>query len=275
MNANLPPKASKIVVNQWLAEATAALQVAGITSARLDAELLLANELDVNRSWLLAHNTEQVTVSSILYTQLARRVQREPLAYITGHKEFYGFDFQVTPAVLIPRPETEALVDFVKNLQPEGAIVDVGTGSGCIAVSLALTCPQAVVHAIDSSQEALEIATKNAQQLQAAITFHRSNLLSNYRGPTPHIIVANLPYVDPSWERSPETKFEPKTALFADQNGLQLMFALLHQAAELLPLGGSIILEADPRQFPALQEEATNLGFSLLHADGFMIAFQR
>ena len=274
MSESSPHKASTIVINEWLAAATTQLTTAGVPSARLDAELLLANELEVTRSWLIAHAHDHIP-SDTAKEQLFRRVHREPLAYITGKKEFYGRSFLVTEEVLIPRPESEALVSFVKDLQLSGSVVDVGTGSGCLAISIAMECADLTVTGLDISPGALAVAEANAQALSAKVSFQIGDLLQGYTGPQPRCIVANLPYVDISWERSEETNFEPSLALFAKENGLELIFTLLEQAALILMTAGVIVLEADPRQFSQIRSKAEVLGFIQIAREGFMIAFKR
>lgn len=247
-----------------------------MSSAQLDAELLLQHELQVTKSWLIAHSDHFFRPSSTLERHLQRRLQREPLAYILGTKEFYGRPFLVTSATLIPRPESEALVDFIKNTprKDQETLLDIGTGSGCLAVSIALECPELTVHASDISIAALEVAARNAKALDASVHFYRSDLLKNYPEELPRFIVANLPYVDRSWYRSPETEYEPSSALFAADEGLALISLLLRQIVHRSPKQNTIIaLEADPRQFSALTEVAAQYGYKPLHHQGFLIAF--
>lgn len=242
----------------WLQSATEQLQQASIPSARLDAEVILAHTLSVNRTWLHAHRDETINTTQADHL-LAERLKRTPIAYLTGQKEFYGRTFSVTADTLIPRPETETLIDIAKQYGLSGKIVDVGTGSGCIGITLALETSSTVT-LCDISDEALQVAQKNAQQLGVSdLTFTKSDLLSAFAekpSVTFDVIVANLPYVDHSWERSPETDHEPPLALFAEDRGLALIKKLIDQTPSLLHPDGHLLLEADPEQFDAITRYA-------------------
>ena len=230
-------------ITQWLDEAQTQLTEAGITSARLDAELLLAHTLRKPRTFLHGHGEEQLDARQleIAHARLNLRLDRVPIAYIIGHKEFYGRQFKVTTATLIPRPESEDLIDLFKQALPKNAsllaekpleIVDVGTGSGCLGITAKLEADQANVATevtlLDTSRHALNVAKENATKLQATTNTAQSDLLTNFTG-VADIIIANLPYVDPDWQRSPETNHEPAEALFAKNNGLALIFELIAQ----------------------------------------------
>jgi len=228
-------------VSSWLKEAPI---------ARLDAELILAHSLGVERTFLHAHPDFVIPGSKALKLAqaLRRRVQSEPLAYITGEKDFYGRIFKVGPDVLIPRPETEALIEIAKNLSPS-KIIDVGTGSGCIAISLKKELPDAQIVATDISEKALKIAKENAQIHQADITFYYSNLLENVKDSDFDLIIANLPYVDKNWDwLGPELQYEPAQALYANDGGLEQIKRLITQAPNYLKPNGYLLLEADLSQ---------------------------
>ena len=216
---------------------------------RLDAELILAYVLRVPRTFLHAHPDYEINEEEQKQADafLERRAKHEPFAYITGRKEFYGRNFKVTRDTLIPRPETEALIDIIKPLKPH-KILDVGTGSGCIATTLALELPDSEVEAVDISENALIVARLNAQHLGVnTIDFHQSDLLQNTG--KYDLIVANLPYVDREWDwLSPELTFEPETALYAENHGLALIKALIRQVANHLEPDGHLVLEADRSQ---------------------------
>lgn len=243
-----------MTVDHWLQQTTSAFVGVGITTARLDAQVLLSDALQKNKAWLLAHGDHILNerTLAVLQIQIVRRAAREPLAYIRGHAEFYGRDFTVTPNVLIPRPETEALIDYLKALHPKQSqrLLDVGTGSGALAITAALETPL-MVDACDVSPAALKIAKQNTQAFKARVHFFDSDLLQNAKGQY-HFILANLPYVDQTWERSPETAHEPALALFAKHNGLALIEKLIKQAPAHLVPGGYLLLEADPRQHAAI-----------------------
>lgn len=265
-----------MTVKEWLTDSSAALQKSGITTARLDAQLLLADELAKNKAWLLAHPATTLTKSQLTHLEqtLMRRTAREPMAYIRGRQEFYDREFFVDRHVLIPRPESEALIEFLGTLNPEGVVVDVGTGSGCLAITAALEWPRLEVCATDVSAEALAVAKRNARELNARVQFQQSDLLSDFDKPA-HYILANLPYVDRAWQRSAETNHEPALALFAAENGLQLIGQLLPQAARILPASGYLLLEADPRQHAAIVHAAQEKGFRSVHQRDFALVLQR
>lgn len=263
-------------VAQILSTATTKLKAADITTARLDAQLLVGDELDHDKSWLLAHPDAALTDLQVTHIQekLTRRVAHEPMAYIRGKQEFYGREFMLNSQVLIPRPESEALIEELAKLQPAGVLVDVGTGSGCLAITAALEWPELEVCGLDISSEALEIAHQNAQKLGAKVQFEQHDLLANFTQ-SAHFIVANLPYVAPTWKRSKETNYEPSLALFAEDEGMALIKRLISQAASLLENDGYLLLEADPRQHQAISQCAKEQGFLLVQTRGFSLVFQR
>lgn len=250
---------------------------AGITSALLDAELILAHTVRKNRTWLHAHHDERLTERQleIAHARLQLRLDRTPLAYIIGHREFYGRLFKVTPSVLIPRPESEAIITCLRKCGPHtGRLVDVGTGSGCLGITAKLELPALDVTLTDNSRHALAVARENATRLHAHVDIIQSDLLSATFG-TFDGIIANLPYVDASWERSPETNCEPAEALFANNNGLALINKLIVQTGTALNNSGWLYLEADPRQHAAIITKASNLQLVHRVTDGFCLVFQK
>lgn len=267
-----------MTISEFQKQAQITFEQAGIGSARLDAQVLLERALKQNKAWLLAHGDEPISQDKLplLQEQAHRRAARQPLAYIVGRQEFYGRNFEVTPDVLIPRPETEQLIEDVllATLPDHPAILDVGTGSGAVATTLALQLPFARVEACDISPRALAIAEQNADRLGAEVRFFTSDLLEHAEH-TYDVIVANLPYVAANWERSPETDFEPKTALFADENGLALIKNLIGQAPQYLNKNGLLVLEADPRQFDDITKTATHVGFRSESRRGFSLVFRQ
>lgn len=282
MNANLPPKMPAI--SSWLQDATAQLTAAGIPSARLDAEILLAHTLKKSRTYLHAHDDEALTArqTEIADARLALRSDRTPIAYIIGHKEFYGRLFRVTPATLIPRPESETIIEFLKEIIPDTApllphakrLVDVGTGSGILGITAKLEFPELDVTLTDVSRHALNVAANNAKFLGADVALTQSNLLADYPF-TADLILANLPYVDVEWERSLETDFEPELALFAEHGGLALIYRLIDEAETRCAPQGFMLLEADPRQHDDIIKYAKNHGFSLRESRGFIVSLQK
>lgn len=247
-------------VGDWLREATKSLLTAGVNEPRLDAELLLSRHLGLTRAALLAQPDRLLSSAEAetLAALLARRATREPLPYILGVREFFGLCFAVDPRVLIPRPETELLVEralwLASHMSLSGPlrIADVGTGSGCIAVALAVHLSHALIYATDVSAEALAVAQRNAamQGVASRIRFLWGDLLS----PVPqsvHLIVANLPYIPAQeWETLPPEvgRFEPRSALDGGSDGLDLVRRLLTQAPSYLLSGGALLLEVGAGQ---------------------------
>lgn len=264
---------SKTKVKTWLKEAVTLLKSSEINSAQLDAELILCDALNVSREWLIIHGSDEID-ENIGKDMLQRRMKREPLAYIRGYKEFYGKNFTVNKNVLIPRPESEIIIDILKkNAKKKQVILDVGTGSGALAITASLELPFTRVLASDISKEALKIAKENAKRLNANITFIESNLLFNINEQC-DIILANLPYVDESWTRSDETNFEPSLALFAKDKGLDLIKRLTIQAQDTLFKDGLLLLEADPRQHKEIIDFSKDYGFSLFKEQDYIIALK-
>lgn len=273
-----------MTITDWLHDATIQLVGVGIGSAKLDAEIILAHTIRQGRTYLHAHGDEPLSdrYREIADARLELRLNRTPIAYIIGHKEFYGRQFHVTPATLIPRPESEAIIELLKKHNPHNQsllkepvrrLVDVGTGSGCLGITAKLELPELEVTLIDISQHALVVASANAKALQANVHTLKSDLLAKYPFSADYI-VANLPYVDPAWERSPETSYEPALALFADNNGLQLIDKLLSQAPAHLTPNGLVFIEADLRQHAAIIAVAKDSGLTHVETEGFIVVLR-
>ena len=244
----------------------------------LDAELMVMTALEKDDRSAVALNFEhELTVDEMktLEKMLILRQQNVPMAYLMGYKEFYGRKFLVTPDVLVPRPETEMIIDVAKEL-PGAKIVDVGTGSGCIAVTLALETDKEVA-AVDVSKEALRVASHNAKELGAKVEFYESDLLDNYEISDGEIIVANLPYVDPDWEwTSPEIEHEPDIALYADDEGLALIYDTIDKIEEVCynkKYRVYLVLESDLSQHQRIIDYALNAGFKHLETRGLITVF--
>lgn len=273
-----------MTIHQWLSEAARVLTEHDIPSARLDAELILAHTIRKPRTYLHAHHDDTLDVRQleIADARLELRRDRTPIAYIVGHKDFYGRRFKVTPATLIPRPETESFIELLATILPKNLplvkepkkLVDVGTGTGIIGITAKLEWPELDVTITDISQQALNVAIQNADQLQADVRVHKGDLLRGY-GEQLDIIVSNPPYVDTSWETSPETKAEPALALFATRGGLALIERLLDQAAQLLKPTGFLLLEADARQHAAIIQEAGARGLKHSESHGLVMLFAK
>ncbi len=238
------------------------LAQAQIERPRLEAEILLAHTLGKERPWLFAHSEERLPPHAWkqYLRQLKRRARGEPLAYILGEWEFYGLPFTVTPDVLIPRPETETLVrvalDLLSSASPHTRVVDVGTGSGNIAITIAVHRPGIHIWATDISARALRVAQNNIQRhnVQEQVHLILADLISPLAGPL-HLILANLPYValEEAHTIDPHiTLFEPPIAVWGGPQGIVYIRRLLRQAAHRLAPGGAAILEIGHRQKPLI-----------------------
>ncbi len=246
-----------MTVKQALNRAREILAASDVEEASLESELLLRHALKISRVQLyqdLAHelNAEQEKAFREL---VERRLTGEPNAYITGHREFYGLDFYVDPDVLIPRPESELLVEKALALarnRPISAIAEIGTGSGAVAISLALNLPQTKIYATDISAPALKIARFNCQKhgVQNGIHFLQGDMLDPLPEPV-DIIIANLPYVKEQ-ELPPLTSFEPRLALNGGADGLERIHQLCRQATGKLRPDGGLLIEIGQGQGKAV-----------------------
>lgn len=270
-------------VKSWLQSASQKLKNAEIASADLDAELILARVLDTERTTLHAYPNRRLTRQQVFHANnwLNKRLNRVPLAYIFHEKEFFGRKFYINESVLVPRPETETLIEVTKELtQNDDKILDIGTGSGIIPATLKLELPKTVeIFASDISLHALAVANLNIKRLTSKeIQLFESNLLDKIPSEILSqitILTANLPYVDRNWvnfEAQNELHHEPQIALYAEKNGLELIFSLLEQA-QFLPNLRTIILEADPQQFEQIEQKAAQLGFQKIKSKDYIIAF--
>jgi release factor glutamine methyltransferase len=241
-----------VLIKDALNSAISALTASQVGSPRLNAETLLMFTLGRDRAYLFAHPEHELTSQEKINYQeaIAQRAMGIPAQYITGHQEFWGMDLIVSPAVLIPRPETEHVIEAALNLSPGtgSRIVDVGTGSGCIALALAKELPQAEIHATDISSAALEIARANAARhgLGSRIHFHQTDLLQGFEPGSFDLIVSNPPYVGESEEDQVQLevrKYEPRYAVFAGPTGLEVIERLIPQAHAVLKPGGFLIME--------------------------------
>jgi release factor glutamine methyltransferase len=224
----------------------------------MNAELLLMFTLGRDRAYLFAHPERELSgEEKARYEEaLIQRARGVPAQYVTGHQEFWGMDFIVSPAVLIPRPETEHLIETVLRLNGHRTssadsptrIVDVGTGSGCIAIALAKELPQAEIHATDISPATLEVARANTarHQLTSRIHFHQADLLQGLDLTAFDFVVSNPPYVGESEEDQVQLevrKFEPRNAVFGGPTGLEVIERLIPQANKALKPGGWLAIE--------------------------------
>ncbi|MBQ6393823.1 peptide chain release factor N(5)-glutamine methyltransferase [Candidatus Saccharibacteria bacterium] len=245
---------------------------------RLDAELILCAVLDVDRAYLTAHDNEEIGDTDSVVRIAKRRLKGEPLAYILGYKDFYGRRFFVDNRVLVPRPETEQLIDLALETKPN-LIIDVGTGSGIIAITMNRETKRPVF-ALDLSTPALNLAQKNAELHDThGIMFMNSYLLTALeKGISIDgnlTIIANLPYVDREWNwiSKEALAYEPEMALYANDHGLDLIKKLLNQIPKInfQARRKSLVLEADPSQHLSIIKYAKNLNFSYIKSTEFGI----
>lgn len=276
-----------MTIGKWLEQARKKINA-------LDAELILVAvlkqllPLEIDRSYIFAH--AEMGISQETWERLdqmaARRAEGVPLAYIVGFREFYGRKFEVNPDVLIPRPETETLIDLVRTLPlpKQPSFLEIGTGSGCIAITLALEFPQSYVLATDVSVKALDVACRNDIAHEGRVEFLQSNLLKDVQADEGHfdVLVVNLPYVDPSWEwlDQQSLSYEPSRALYVKQEGGLALYQRLFRELKLRQGRGGfgvdyVVVEADPCQHAALQRIAERHGLMCLRTEGFGLVFER
>ncbi len=243
----------------------------GLGVARLDAQLLLAFHLQRERSWLIAHDDAELDerVARAFEVDLARRADDVPLAYLTGWREFRGLRLRVNPAVLVPRPESETLVEWALDVLREHAaawlrpaLADLGTGSGAIALALKSAWPSAVVTATDDSEVALHVARTNALNLGASVDFARGSWWQALQGQRFHVVVSNPPYIAAGDPHLPALRHEPLSALSPGGDGLAALDAIATGAGGHLHAGAWLLLEHGYDQAGAVAE--------LLRAQGFV-----
>jgi release factor glutamine methyltransferase len=237
-----------MTIQTALAQGVKLLEESAISAPRLTAEVLLAHALTQERAFLYAHSNEELTERAWIHygRYLHERLKGKPTQYITGRQEFYGREFRVTPDVLIPRPETEHLVEAsLKLIRANDTVVDVGTGSGAIAVTLALETAGRVF-ATDISAPALALAVGNARRLSASVTFLATDLASSIRDRSVDVLVSNPPYVpsvDQAGLQREVRDYEPHVALFAGPTGLEIYQRLIADARQVLRPAGWLLVE--------------------------------
>lgn len=290
-------------VEKWLSDTTKKLLKVSISTARLDCLVLLEDATGRDRSYLLAHPELEIkgTTLLLLESQIERRAKHEPVAYIRGKSEFYGRDFLVNKHTLEPRPETETLVTLLKQLihshksqkpsleksrsflDRENAnwlIVDVGTGSGCVGITVKLEVPGVDVCATDVSSACLKVAKENAERLKADVQFYKGDLLK----PAPHssfylptntfAIVANLPYVPDEHTINKAAMQEPRLAIFGGTDGLDLYRHLFEQLSHLNNKPLYVLTESLPFQHEELAKIAESSGYRLTKTEDFIQVFR-
>ena len=266
-------------IADFLAISTKTLSKADIASVRLDSEFILAHVLRRSREWLLAHDTTALTQPQQQQARqlLLQRTQRQPIAYLTGRRDFYGHSFLVNEQVLVPRPESEVILAILSKLMQDNhlrTVLDVGTGSGCLAISIKLAHPDLAVSACDISESTLLVARRNAARLLPSgqqIKFYQSDLLSGLPVNSRFdLIVANLPYLSPGQDDlSPELAYEPAIALYADDDGLSLIKQLITTAPAHLTPHGYLLLEMNTKQIETVVSYATDYRYQVVKQEPF------
>jgi release factor glutamine methyltransferase len=270
---------SLLKISEWLKLATDQLEQAGIATARLDSIVLLEDTVKQNRGWLLAHPEHVLSSANVrkLGHHLAQRSRHEPLAYIRGKTEFYGREFIINHKVLEPRPESETMIEIYKQLSlPKNAvIVDIGTGSGALAITAKLESPQANVIATDFDPSCLMVASKNAKKMGAQIQFLLGDLFSpiNDLHIKPTVLFCNLPYVPDSFKINPAALQEPRVAIFGGPDGLDVYRRLFAQLSTTKFIPSFILTEALPPQHDDIATIAKVSGYDLEKADDFIQLF--
>lgn len=271
-----------MTIGDFIARTTEQLTASGITTARLDCLVLLEDELKKERAFLLAHLDDELDEQVIesLEQKIVRRCKHEPLAYIRGSAEFYGRQFKVTPDVLVPRPETELIVEAFDRFIPKDVqqVADIGCGSGCIGITLALQYPKSHIDLYDISDMALKVAKTNSTLLGAHnnISVYKRDLLKNVAQKY-DVIVANLPYVPTHFPINQAAAYEPKLALFAGADGLSDYRRFWQQIAAVHTSDQPklIITEAFPTQHHILAQWARSSGYAIEYIQDFIQVFKQ
>ena len=263
-------------IGQYLSTATKQLSAAGIATARLDALVLMEDQLTQDRAFLLAHPELEISNEDIivLTKQLARRARHIPLAYLRGKSEFYGRPFVITPAVLQPRPESETMIELLLNLAlpSDVRIADVGTGSGALGITAQLELPTATIELLDIDASALAVAQMNVVNHTLTIKVVKSDLLEQSARDY-DVLLCNLPYVPDDFHINTAALHEPKLALFGGSDGLDLYRSLFADIQNLQYKPLYILTEALPPQHSALRSIAADHGYRLLKSADFIQVF--
>lgn len=263
-------------IANWLQQGTKQLQDADIPTARLDCLVLLCDLLDKDKAFILAHPEIELTQQqlSTLNTQMEKRLNHVPLAYIRGMSEFYGRDFIVTKSVLEPRPESEAIIELLKKITNSTTIIDIGTGTGALAISAKLELPQTNVYAVDIDPACLAVAQQNANHHKAQVTLIEGNLLQPIDSQLlrDSVLLANLPYVPDSHALNRAATHEPRLAIFGGTDGLDLYRTLFEQITNIVK-PGHIITESLSYQHDELRLLAAEHGYAESQHDGLAQVF--
>lgn len=278
-DSSSPTKAK--TVGEWLQRSEAGLGAGGIGTARLDSLLMLEKATGRDRAWLLAHDEEalQPETHKLLRAWYDRRLGHEPLTYIFEEVAFYGRRFTVNHDVLVPRPESETMIELLKrieirhSLSLQGTLLDVGTGSGALAVTAALEFPGLQVFGSDIDPAALRVATANDEALGTGVTFFQADLLSSGRHEPFDFILANLPYVPQAYRINESAEYEPRHAIFGGHDGLDLYRTMFKQLGLADWKPQVILTESLPFQHLDLQKTALRFNFVQIDEADFVQAF--
>jgi len=267
-----------VTVREAIKDAECWLGKSGVSSSRLDAELLLAHIIEKDRVWLVAHDEEELApeIRQQYAILVQKRTQRVPLVHLTKMREFYGLKLFITADTLTPRVETEQMVEWAIKYAPKnGRIIDIGTGSGAIAVAMAKHRPDLKITGTEVSLPALEVAKSNAARHKTAIDLVESDLWDNIEG-TFEVIVTNLPYLrdDAKQDLMEEVKYEPDVALFGGEDGLDLYRRFLMGIPKYLDKDGFLFTECDPWQHEELIAEASKYRLKPIEQGYFILGFQ-
>lgn len=261
----------------WLTENTQQLQSAGIATSRLDCLVLLEECIEKNRAYIIAHPEFELDTSHIiaLSAQIARRMTHEPLAYIRGKTDFFEHEFVITPRVLEPRPESEAIIELLQQHQPTGTIIDVGCGSGALGITAKLAFPKCTVLLLDIDPQCLQVAQQNSIALHANCTTIQSDLLASLTDNQVNdaTLIANLPYVPDSFPLNKAAMHEPRLAIFGGPDGLDVYRKLFNQISSRNLSPQALYCESLPSQHEALTMLAGTYNFVQAEESDFIQVF--
>lgn len=267
-----------MTIESWLNKQTQHLISNGISSARLDCLILMEDILEKDRAWVLSHPDFIIKPKQLeqLDRLINMRSSHIPLAYIRGKSEFYGKEFKISGFTLQPRPETETMIDLLLKLDIKEShhFIDVGTGSGCIAIVCKLKMPQNQVTATDISKDALDIAQINSRNLNASVNFMLGDLLKPVQGiQQKYIVLSNLPYVPDNYQLNRAAEYEPRLAIFGGHDGLDLYRSMFEQLNELSQKPDYILTESLVEQHNTLQEIANKSNYELVMKEDLIQVF--
>lgn len=268
---------SMMKIADWLKDNTAKLKASDISTARLDCLVLLEDQTGRDRVWLLANADFELSEPQlkVLDKQLERRLTHLPLAFIRGKTEFYGRDFIINDHVLEPRPESETIIEQLKKLPIPTSIIDVGTGSGALAITAKLEVPTANLHAIDIDANCLAVVEDNSKKYDVTIHIYKGDLLEPIKSAdlAGAVVLANLPYVPDDYQINRAATKEPRLAIFGGQDGLNLYRKMFDQIDQNGSRPAYILAESLPFQHADLRQIALAHGFSETIEDDFIQVF--